>query len=146
MIRIYTTPSCSSCRKVKKWFMDQNIPFIEKNILVVQLNDKELMDMLTKSENGTDDIISTRSKIIQNSDIDINSLTLSELCDFIKKNPTVLKRPIIVDDRKIQVGYNAEEISAFIPQARRLALWTCENDCPKHPTCDYAKAQNQEPR
>ena len=34
MIKIYTSPSCSSCRKVKKWFLEQNIPFIEKNIFV----------------------------------------------------------------------------------------------------------------
>lgn len=32
MIRIYTSPSCSSCRKVKKWFEDQKIPFEERNI------------------------------------------------------------------------------------------------------------------
>jgi regulatory protein spx len=31
----------------------------------------------------------------------------------------VLKRPIIVDKRKIQVGYNSEEITVFIPREKR---------------------------
>ena len=32
MIQIYTTPSCASCRKAKKWFDQYKIPYSEKNI------------------------------------------------------------------------------------------------------------------
>ena len=140
MIKIYTSPSCSSCRKVKKWFLEQNIPFIEKNIFVATLNEKELTEILMKSENGTEDIVSTKSKIIKESNIDIDSMTVKELISFIKENPSVLKRPIIVDDHRIQVGYNPDEIRSFIPHARRLAEWACKNDaCPKHETCETYK-------
>ncbi len=105
MIKIYTSPSCSSCRKVKKWFLEQNIPFIEKNIFVATLNEQELTDILMKSENGTDDIISKKSKIVKESGLDIDSMTVKELISFIKDNPSILKRPIMVDDHRIQVGY-----------------------------------------
>lgn len=139
MIKIYTSPSCSSCRKVKKWFMDQNIPFIEKNIFVATLNEKELTDILMKSENGTEDIISTKSKIVKENNLDIDSMTVKELIVFIKDNPSVLKRPIIVDDHRIQVGYNPDEIRSFIPHARRLAEWACKNDnCPKYDECGHS--------
>ena len=144
MIKIYTSPSCSSCRKVKKWFMDQGIPFIEKNIFVATLKEEELKDMLTKSENGTDDIISKRSKIIKESHVDIDSMTINELISFIKANPSILKRPIIVDDHKIQVGYDSEEITVFIPEAKRLALWACQKKkCPQYSTCDNAKEETK---
>lgn len=43
-------------------------------------------------------------------------MSLNELMRFIKDNPTVLKRPIMIDDRRFQVGYNAEEIRSFIPR------------------------------
>ena len=139
MIKIYTSPSCSSCRKVKKWFLEQNIPFIEKNIFVATLNEQELTDILMKSENGTDDIISKKSKIVKESGLDIDSMTVKELITFIKDNPSVLKRPIMVDDSKIQVGYNPDEIRVFIPHARRLAEWACkEKDCPHYHECDSA--------
>ena len=136
MIKIYTSPSCSSCRKVKKWFLEQNIPFIEKNIFVATLNEQELTDILMKSENGTDDIISKKSKIIKESGIDIDSMSVKELIAFIQANPSILKRPIMVDDHRIQVGYNPDEIRSFIPHARRLAEWACKNDaCPQHDSC-----------
>ncbi len=137
MIKIYTTPSCSSCRKAKKFFTEENIPYLEKNILVTDLNENELRDILVKSENGTEDIISTRSKVIKESGVDIDSMTINELIQFVRKNPSVLKRPIMVDESKIQVGYNEEEIRVFIPHERRVAEWSCKKDeCPAFTSCE----------
>ncbi|MBR5990630.1 MAG: hypothetical protein IK034_02185, partial [Bacilli bacterium] len=48
---------------------------------------------------------------------------------------SVLRRPIIVDDKRVQVGYNEEEIRTFIPRARRYADLLCGEWCPKFPTC-----------
>ena len=62
-------------------------------------------------------------------------MTISELIEFVRKNPSVLKRPIIVDDRRIQVGYNSEEIRTFIPRARRMVDEWCKA-CPKYDGCD----------
>lgn len=138
MIKIYTSPSCSSCRKVKKWFQEQNIPYVEKNIFAVSLNENDLKEILIKSENGTEDIISPRSKIVKESGVDLDNMTIKELITFIRENPSVLKRPIMVDDDKIQVGYNPEDIRAFIPRAKRIAEWECLN-CPKLKTCDHKK-------
>lgn len=135
MITIYTSPSCSSCKKVKNWFKEMGIPFREKNIFASVLNPQELKEMLMKSENGTDDIISKRSNIIKNGNIDIDSMSINELIDFIKNNPSILKRPIIVDDRRIQVGYNSEEIRTFIPAAKRIAM----KNCPHYESCDKCK-------
>ena len=138
MIKIYTSPSCSSCRKVKKWFQEQKIPFVEKNIFAATLNENELKEILVKSENGTEDIISNKSKIVKTSGVDLEGMTVKELIEFIRQNPSVLKRPIMVDDNKIQVGYNADEIRTFIPHARRIAEWECAR-CEQLKNCDHKK-------
>lgn len=119
MIKIYTAPSCASCRKVKAWLQENNLPYVEKNIFSSVLRKDELTELLERSENGTDDIISKRSKIIKDGNIDIDEMTLNELITFVQHNPSVLKRPIIMDERRFQVGYNAEEIRAFIPRNDR---------------------------
>ena len=126
MIKIYVSPSCSSCKKVKKWFSDQNIPFEEKNIFGPSLTESELKDILIKSENGASDIISKRSKVIKENNVDIEDMSISEMIAFIRENPSVLKRPIMVDDHRIQVGYNKEEITTFIPKARRFQEIYCD--------------------
>ena len=138
MVTIYTSSSCSSCRKVKNWFMENGLPFIERNIFSYQLKEDDIRNMLQKSENGTEDIISTRSKIIKDNKIDPNQMTISELIDFIRNNPSVLKRPIIVDERRMQVGYNEDEITVFIPSERRKDFWGCAN-CPNADCCPNPK-------
>lgn len=135
MLRIYTSPSCSSCRKAKEFLKDQKLPYVEKNIISSVLNEKELKEILAKSENGTDDIISKRSKVIKESKVDVDKMTMSELITFIKKNPTILKRPIIVSDRLVQVGYNEEEIEVFIPRHIKALCKECDENCPSFAEC-----------
>lgn len=137
MIKIYMSPSCASCRKVKSWFEKEKIPYTEVNILRHELTEEDLKDMLMKSLNGTDDIISTRSKVIKEQNVDIDSMSIKSLLQFILANPSILKRPIIVDDEKIQVGYNADEIEIF-ERAKKVASDMCKDGvCPNYSTCDH---------
>ena len=139
MIKIYTSPSCSSCRKVKKWFEDHKIEYVEKSIFSASLNEKDIYEILEKSENGTEDIISTKSQIMKEGNYDLEKMSMSQLVKFILDNPTILKRPIIVDDNKIQIGYNSEEIRAFIPEAiRRLVRLACaKGACERYEFCEH---------
>lgn len=119
MIILYTSPGCASCRKVRQWLNDRDLKFIEKNIFSTILSDKEIKNLLMRSENGTEDIISKRSKIMQDSKIDLEELSMSELITFIQRHPSVLKRPIIMNERSFLVGYDDEEIDAFLPSELR---------------------------
>ena len=140
MIKVYTSPSCSSCRKVKKWFMDNDIPFIEKNIFGPTFTDKDLYDILSKTDNGTDDVISKRSKVILESGIDIDKFTLKQLVNFVMENPSVMKRPIIVDDHRLVVGFNPDDIASFIPRAKRIADYACTlAACPLYIDCEHKR-------
>ena len=83
MVKIYTSPSCSSCKKAKAFFKKEVIPYQEKNIFVNDISEKELRDILSKTENGTEDIISNRSNVIKAGHTDIDNMTISELITFI---------------------------------------------------------------
>lgn len=124
MIVIYTSPGCASCRKVKNWLRDHNLKFLEKNIFHTFLNENEIKHLLMRSENGTEDIISKRSKVIQETNIDIDELSMNELIKFIQDNPSVLKRPIVLNEKTFLVGYDEEEIGAFIPSNERKSITT----------------------
>ena len=119
MIQIYTTPSCASCRKAKKWFDQYKIPYSEKNIFSIKLSKEDIFRMLANSENGFDDIISTRSKVFKEKQLEPDTMTIQELVDFIIENPSVLKRPIIINENELQVGYNNEDITIFLPKELR---------------------------
>ena len=121
MINLYTTTSCASCRKAKSWFEKNGIDYIERNISKDPLTVDEIKSILRMTE-GTDEIISARSKIFKELNIDLDALPLQELYKLLMNHPTMIKRPIIQDEKKLQVGYQEEEIRAFIP--RRLRAFT----------------------
>lgn len=138
MITLYTSSSCSSCRKAKRWFESNNIKYKEKNIIGIKLTRNDIITMLKYSENGFEDIISTRSKVFKESSIIPEDMKFSELADFIIANPTILKRPIIINNQIMQTGYNSDEIRAFIPREFRRMI-NCD-DCPQNipgQDCEY---------
>lgn len=138
MITIFTTPSCSSCRKAKKWLDDHKVAYEEKNLFNQRITEEDIDRMLENAENGFDDIISTRSKVFKEESLDVEDMRISELKQFIIDHPSILKRPIMVDGEKMQVGYNDEEIRVFIPKRLRELIMCTE--CPQGHTCDYQTA------
>lgn len=139
MIVIYTSPGCASCRKVKNYMKENNLKYIEKNIFKTLLNEKEIKYLISRTENGTDDLISKRSKIIQEKNYDLDSMSVDELCKFIVDNPSVLKRPIIIDDRNLQVGFDEEEIETF---NKIKSIGRCELTCSHYNTCGFIREEN----
>lgn len=119
MIKLFVSPSCTSCRKARQWLEDFNLDYIEKNVYHTPFERDEIRTILSLTEHGTEDIISYRSQAYQQLNIDINELSLNELLDLFEEYPSLIRRPIIMDDRRLQIGYNEEEIRCFLPREVR---------------------------
>jgi regulatory protein spx len=119
MVTLYTSPSCTSCRKAKAWLEEHEIPYRERNIFSEPLSIQEIKEILRMTEDGTDEIISTRSKTFQKLNVNVETMPLQDLFELIKDNPGLLRRPIIIDEKRLQVGYNEDEIRRFLPRRVR---------------------------
>lgn len=119
MINVITSPSCLSCRKVCAWLKNNEIEYIEKNISQETIDIGELMFILSLTENGIEEILSTRSKIYKHLNIDFNNLSFSQTLVLFSQHPQLLRRPIVYDKKRIQVGFNEEDIRVFLPRERR---------------------------
>lgn len=123
MVKLFTSPSCTSCRKARAWLEDNDIPYSERNIFSEPLTVIEIKEILRMTEDGTEEIISTRSKAFQGLDVNLDEIGLNELFTLIQDNPGLLRRPIILDEKRLQVGYNEDEIRRFLPrEVRALEL------------------------
>ncbi|ADP31632.1 transcriptional regulator Spx [Bacillus atrophaeus] len=119
MVTLYTSPSCTSCRKARAWLEEHEIPFEERNIFSEPLSIDEIKQILRMTEDGTDEIISTRSKVFQKLNVNVESMPLQDLYTLINEHPGLLRRPIIIDEKRLQVGYNEDEIRRFLPRKVR---------------------------
>ncbi|MBO0452956.1 MULTISPECIES: transcriptional regulator Spx [Enterococcus] len=121
MIKLYSSASCASCRKAKAWLKDQGLAFEERNIMNEPLTKEEIKEILSMTETGTEEIISTRSKVYDKLALDFEELSFNELVTLIEENPGLVRRPIILSKTKMQIGYNEEDIHQFIPREVRKA-------------------------
>lgn len=119
MLIIYLSPSCTSCRKAHAWLEEYNLPFIERNMIKDPPTKTELNKILSLTSKGTEEIISTRSKAFTRLNVNIEDMSLDELYELIQEHPEILRKPIIIDQRRIQVGYNESEIRQFVPRRVR---------------------------
>lgn len=94
--------------------MENKILFEMRNYFSEPLSEAELWKILSLTQNGVEDIISTRSLVFNKLCIDFSTLDLCELRDLFEAYPELLKRPIIVAENRFLSGYNEEEIKEFI--------------------------------
>ena len=109
MITIYTVSSCTSCKKAKTWLNAHQLTYKEQNLGKEGITKEELLDILTKTEN----------RYAKGLGVDIEELSVSEVIDLIMETPRILKSPILVDDKRLQVGYKEDDIRAFLPRSVR---------------------------
>jgi|SRR5690625_847932 len=122
-LQVFGAP-CTSTRKTRQWLQTHKIPFKYKNIEKNPLTLQEFRHILHLTEEGTDDLIATRSKAYKELNLDVDALPLKDLYNFIYDYPRLLRQPIIVGENKLQVGFDEHDIRQFIPRSERRKFLT----------------------
>lgn len=123
MVYLYFHTNDPSKRKAVRWFNDHDIPLVQRNIEKQPLSADEVLHLLSISLNGTDDLISLRSRDTKALKMNRPSVTINEFTAAVQKSPRILKNPIIFDSIKLVTGFDQEKMGIFIPKSeRRLEL------------------------
>lgn len=107
----YTYPSCTSCRRVKAWLLENGIAFEERHIFKNSPTPEELMKLSIVSEEGIDSLVSVRSNRYRQLGINHLDMKFSELLKLLSKEPKLLRRPIVTDGEHVTVGYNIDMLN-----------------------------------
>ena len=112
-LKFYTYPSCTSCRKTKKWLVENQIVFEERHLFRQTPTVEELTFLLSLTTEGLDEILATRSQSFKELNLEIDDLPLSKVVELIVENPKLLRRPILTDGKQLVVGYQPEHLGTF---------------------------------
>jgi regulatory protein spx len=126
MIRIYKLSSNPSSREAVAHLEAVGQEVEVRNMGVQPLTFEELKDILTYTENGTEDIVAMNGKVYKElvaRGIDINELPLSKFYHYVKANPRLIKAPLIIGKGIMHVGYNADGIKEFYPRSMKLKAY-----------------------
>lgn len=119
MVNLYFHTNDPSKRKAVKWLSAHGIEIHMRNLEKEPLSASEVQQLFALSLNGTDDLISKRSRETKKLKMDSDSVTINQLTAAIQTSPHILKNPIIFNDRKMVTGFDKEKMGIFIPQVQR---------------------------
>ena len=97
-------PKCSTCKKAKKVLEEKKIKYVDRNIVTDTPSYEELKEIIEKSGLSV-------SKFFNTSGLLYRSMNLKEELKnkLLASNGMLIKRPILLTDDKVLVGFKEDE-------------------------------------
>ncbi len=100
---------CSTCRKAKSYLNENNIKYIDREIKEKNITKKEVEKIIKYID--INKLFNTSGLIYKEMKLKdkLSYLSLNEKIDLLINNPMLVKRPLILDDNYVLVGFKIEE-------------------------------------
>jgi arsenate reductase len=104
-------PKCSTCKKAKDWLDANNIPYEERNIKEENPKEDELTKWIKKSGYPLKSFFNTSGKLYRELNIKdkLKSMSEEELIKLLATDGMLVKRPILVGEDLVLVGFKEED-------------------------------------
>lgn len=104
-------PKCSTCKKAKKWLEENNIEFEDRNIVEETPTVKELTEWIKKSKEDVRKWFNTSGLKYKELNLKEKLLTMNEeeKITLLASDGMLIKRPIVISDKGILVGFKEEK-------------------------------------
>ena len=103
-------PKCSTCKKAKKWLEENNINFIERNIIEETPKIEELNIWIEKSEQEIKKWFNTSGLKYKELNLKekLANMTDKEKIELLASNGMLIKRPLLISDKGIFIGFKED--------------------------------------
>lgn len=107
---------CSTCQKAKKWLNENNIDYEERHIVEENPNASELKVWISKSGLPLKKFFNTSGNMYKEMNLKdkLPNMSEEEQIQLLSTNGMLVKRPILVGEDKVLVGFKAEQWSEII--------------------------------
>ena len=104
-------PKCSTCRKAKNWLDEHNIEYESRHIVEDNPTADEIQAWYEKSGLPLKRFFNTSGKIYRENQLKdkIPEMSEQEQFDILATNGMLVKRPIVVGDDFVLVGFKVKE-------------------------------------
>ena len=111
MILFIEYPKCSTCRKAKKWLLDNNIEFTDRNIVEDTPTREELKKWIEESKKDIKNFFNTSGLKYKELNLieKLINMTDEEKIKLLSSDGMLIKRPLVITENKILTGFKEEE-------------------------------------
>lgn len=114
MIESYGYTSCTSCRKTDDVLKNSGTAYVSRDFFRNRFTLAELQGILDRAGLTPFDVLSKRSKVYKARSEEIDRLDGPALLAMMIEEPTLLRRPLVIQDDTVVVGHNPERLGELI--------------------------------
>ena len=117
-------PKCSTCQKAKKWLENNQVKFQERHIVDEVPTEKELKEWIQKGKYPIKKFFNTSGLKYKELNLKEKLLTMKEeeQIKLLASNGMLIKRPILVSENTILVGFKEKEWEEHLKQNKNRIL------------------------
>ena len=104
-------PKCSTCQKAKKWLDENNIEYVDRNIVTETPTKEELKKWITKSGLDVRKFFNTSGMKYRELNIKekIKDMSEDEIYELLASDGMLIKRPLFISDTLNLKGFKEKE-------------------------------------
>lgn len=108
-------PKCSTCVNARKWLEENKISFESRHIVENNPNKNELKKFITLSGLPAKKFFNTSGILYREMNLKekLQSATEDEMIDILSSNGMLVKRPLVITDKGVLIGFKKEKWEEF---------------------------------
>lgn len=111
-------PKCGTCRKAAKWLQENNVEVESRHIVEENPTAVELQEWIERSKLPIQKFFNTSGKVYRENNLKevVKTASQDELIKLLASDCMLVKRPVLVSDKFVLVGFKEAEWSEALHQ------------------------------
>lgn len=114
MIKIYTISSNQETKEAERWLYAHKVKFIEVDLLKELVSTEEILRIVSLTEHGVEEIVETETRAYTRLNLNFKDLKLEDFMELLEENATLLKVPLMLDEKQLQIGFDEDKMQRFL--------------------------------
>ena len=113
-ITVYEKPTCTKCREMNKFLVEQGIDFSKVNYYIEPLSEEKLRELLKKMSMTPRDLLRSSEAIYRELGLGKKDFSDDEIISLMAKHPDLIQRPIVERGDLAVLGRPTENVKALL--------------------------------
>jgi len=113
-ITVYEKPTCTKCREMNRFLVEQGVDFSKVNYYIEPLSEKKLRELVKKMGIKPRELLRTSESIYRELGLGKKEFSDDEIISLMAKHPDLIQRPIVERGDRAVLGRPTENVKSLL--------------------------------